>query len=597
VNRESIPDPEGASRSLVPSAAGPCGWLAWALPLALSVSAIQGQTSWDDDAAVVRDLGLWPVGTEGAISTLLTQLASTLPLGGLSFRLSLSGALALAFASRIFYAQVLRALDREARTPINGLLALLTTSLWWLVPTVRADALQLGGPLPALALVLLGVSFAADAFEHGSPRALAATGLTWAALIAESHVAGGVFGVLLLVIAGVEPQRRWCSSAGRFVIAFGGGLALFGSLRALSPLSGALPANAAVVGDALQLVRRGVGAWPEDLGLVPLLTCVAGAAFAASSRALRRVVCPWACCAAVAAALPALGPSPATLQLQSVLSSLGVAAFFPFAIQAALRWLWAYRLPFARPAAVLATTFAATLILARADRAMSDSPASSGAEAWTDEALTRLPRDSLVLIQSPELAFRLMAERTLHGTRPDVVIVPTALLSTTLLRREPGLLGPTLAPLSRQLWVNGAADEYALSRLADARSLFVEPDAHWDRRLLSHASPEGMWLAFYAQPVSTSERRDGVRRTRASLSRAIEGAGGLGDLDERTRRVLGGVAAAHAQVLAALGENDSARRAWRASRHIDPIRQPPRPLVQFETALTHGRVAVGDLSR
>jgi hypothetical protein len=597
VNRESIPDPEGASRSPAASAAGPCGWLAWALPLASSVSSIHGQVSWADDVAIVRDLGLWPVGTEGAISTLLAQCAAMLPLGGLSFRLSLVGALALALASRIFYGHVLRALDRAASSPINGLLALLTTSLWWLAPSVRAEALHLGGALPALALLLLGVAFASEAFEQASPRALAATGLTGAALLAESHAAGALFGALLLVLAGLEPRRRWRSSAGRLLGAFAGGLVLLGSLRGSSPFLATLPpVVAASDGHVLELVRSGIAAWPSELGAAPLLACVAGAVVAASSRALRRVLGPWAACVALAALLPALGPGSRALGV--LLASLAVSAFFPFALQALLRCLWAYPLPFARPAAVLATTFAATLILARADQAASDPPEPTlGAEAWTDEALTRLPRDSLILIQSPELAYRLMAERTLHGTRPDVVGVPTQLLSTTFLRREPALLGPGLAALSRQLWVNGVPDEYALSRIADERSLFVEPDPSSDRRLLAHASPRGVWLELSPQPVSASERRDGLRRTRAILARAIEGAGGLERLDADTRRILGGVASGHARVLDALGERESAMRAWRASRHIDPIGQGRGPIAGAEPSSIHGRVAVGDLSR
>jgi hypothetical protein len=262
---------------------------------------------------------------------------------------------------------------------------------------------------------------------------------------------------------------------------------------------------------------------------------------------------------------------------------------------------WASAVPLARPAAVLLLVFASTLVLARVDQVRLVPEPRRSAEAWTEEALGKLPADSLLLVQSPPLAFRLLASRALHGTRPDVLILPAALLADSSLGRELQRSEPSASPLLRQLWVNGTADEYSLSRLADDRPVLVELDPSWDRRLLEHLRPEGLWLGFSAHARGASERRVAAERVRPTLRRILElsgdGAGlepGAAALDPETRRALGDAVGRGALSLAVLGERDAARRMLGTARRIERY----NPLVielAARLAEVGGHVAASDL--
>ena len=150
-----------------------CGWLAMTLPLGFGIAALGADPSWSDDIAIVRDVGLVAVGSEGAISTLLTQLFGLLPVGGHALRAGLVGVLALACASRLLYEAIVSLLDRDGRGWLGALLAAFGSCIWALGPDALASALHPGGPLLALALALLAQRLAKEAFELGELWALA----------------------------------------------------------------------------------------------------------------------------------------------------------------------------------------------------------------------------------------------------------------------------------------------------------------------------------------------------------------------------------------------------------------------------------------
>jgi hypothetical protein len=624
VNRESIPvlGPEPWASLPTPARAldGPCAALSWALPLGVALWSLGGDVGFRDDLGVVRDLGFARVGVEGVVSTLLTQWAAELPLGGRALRAGLVGVLALALASRCFFDAVRGALDRRGAAASHPLLAVLTSSLWALGPAVQSEATRLGGALPAVALVMLGVTLGRRAVEGAEPIALAGSGLVFGATLAESHGAGACLAVALASLAAVAPSRAWWQGAWRLGGAGAGAFLLLASLRwvqptaapslpveVLAPFTSSLgePAHLGFVA----LVSRAATLVAEEVGGVALGFALVGALIAACLASLRRAPVAWALPLALAAVGPGwLGVAPGSTPIFILLSSLGVTAFFPLGVQALVRWAWSSSLPLARPAAVLSLSFASTLVLSHLDRATMTRLPQRAAAAWTEEALGRLPPDSVLLVQSPALVLHLLASRTLHGTRPDVLLVPASLLTDSSFGRDLPRSSPSAAPLLRQLWVNGAADEYSLSHLADERPVFVELDATWDTRLLEHLRPEGLWLRYSAPELGPSERRDAPSRSRAALRRVLEaigveepmlpGGASAGDdpaLDDDTRRALGDALGRQALALAALAEREPARRLLRAALRIDPDNPLAAGLAVRLTEPASGRVAARHL--
>jgi hypothetical protein len=612
VNRESIPALEPELRGAPPAGAfafnAAWAWLSLLLPLCFGIWALSGEPSWGDDAAIVRDLGFVPTGAEGNVSTLATQLLALLPLGGQMLRTSLVGVLALGLSSRLLFGALRALLERRAGTPLNPALACFASSIWALSPAVQHEALRAGGALPALALVLSTQRLATAAFAAGDSGLLAATGIAWGAAIAESHVAGACIGVWLFVLAWGAGRRRMARELWRLLVTCSGVLMLAASLRWLRPqvlpplASLSLAVEAPARTTWLELGRAVIGGWTQELGVVTLVLAGAGVLIVVFSRSLRRHASAWFLCLVLAVpsvAWPAAGTPSVLLAL---LASLGVAAFFPIAVQALVLVLWASRLPFARPAAVLSMTFATTLVLSRAERNGMGNvggalPLVSGAELWTEAALGQLPPDSLVLVRSPALVLRLLASRTLHGTRPDVLIVSSALLSSSALRGEGALSEPSLLPLLRQLWVNGSADEYSLCRLADVRPVFTELDASYDSHLLEHLTPEGIWLGVSAHALAPSERRAGTERSLALFRDTLRRAGGADALDPATRRVLGEAAAQQGRLLGLLGERQPAERLLRAARRIERRGPLGSDLQALGGPPARVRVAAGDRLR
>jgi hypothetical protein len=608
VNRSSIPalEPELQGAAPAPASAhGVWAWLTLLVPLAFGIWSLRADPSWADDVAVVRDLGFVPIGVEGAVSTLATQLLALLPLGARFLRASLVGVLALALASRLLFGALTELLERRGSTPLNPALACFASSIWALAPSVQAEAGRAGGALPALALVLCTQRLAAAAFKRGENGLLAAAGLAWGATLAESQAAGACAGVWLLTLAVSAGRRRLARELWRLVATSAGVLMLAASLRWLRPHAIALPSSGlagAPVSEAapplalLELCRSVGAAWSHELGNVALALAAAGVLLAVGSRPLRRQTSAWlsfALLELLAVAWPGSADPPPVL---GILSILGVAAFFPLGVQALVLWLWASRLPLSRPAAVLSVSFAATLVVSRADGTSADPPA-SGAQAWTEAALGQLPPQGLLLVQSPALALRLLAARTLYGLRPDVMIVSSALLDAAALRSDAALTDPSLLPLLRELWVNGAADEYSLTRLADLRPVFTELDPAFDRRLLEHLKPDGLWLSVSAHALGPSERRGAATRSRGELQHLLELAGGAAALDPTTRRRLADAAAGQALLFVQLGEPDPAERLLRAARRIDRDGPLGRALEARLAEPAHGRVAAGDRLR
>jgi len=132
-------EPDDAESAFVPRRHwldATCAWLALAIPLGLTLLRASPSPQWRDDLAVVRGLGLVPVGGEGTLSSVLMQLASLLPIGGRLLRASLVSALGLAAASWLIFTLTRQILDANGRTPrLTPALALAAALTATLAPT------------------------------------------------------------------------------------------------------------------------------------------------------------------------------------------------------------------------------------------------------------------------------------------------------------------------------------------------------------------------------------------------------------------------------------------------------------------------------
>jgi hypothetical protein len=257
--------------------------------------------------------------------------------------------------------------------------------------------------------------------------------------------------------------------------------------------------------------------------------------------------------------------------LLGLVASLSSSAFVPLALQAVVSWLWTRPVPFARPAGVLAVSFALTLLLQRIESVPpSGVPSELGTQLWTETALSGLPPRSVVMVRDPNLALRLLAAQVLGAERTDVLSVPLAFLSRGTLNARLLRLEPKLAPFLRQLIVNGEPDEYSLGQLADRRPLFVELDPSWDARLLEHLRPGPLWLGFAPSALGTSDRHAGTEYSQATVARLLDDAELDGHLDSVTRGVLGRQMGEQALSLALLGDAAEAGELVATTRRIRP---------------------------
>jgi hypothetical protein len=604
----------------------PCAWLAWLLPLLLGVWSTSSGARWQDDLAIVRDLGLSPAGSEGALSSVLAQLFALAPVGSRCLRVGLVGVSALAVCSALSYSLLRELLDARRAFGANPLLALVGSQLWALSPLVLHDTSAPGSAALGLLTILCGVGLlrrdGADA--RLVPLAGALLGLSWG----ESHSAAVVLLAVLLthwwLAADPSPAgaletpgavREETSEAElpwlRFLLCFAlaaGSCALVPWLRSwashawldlgLSALPSEPPLGTGSLGRGwIDSARQALAPPLERLGALAVLLALAGVLIGFGRRVSRQRLVPWATLTLAGLLGPfALAGQSTALALCALCASVGATAFVAVALQTALAWLWSNPVPFARPASVLSVSFALTLVLQRVESAVPSagpSPAELASDAWTEEALGRLPEQSVLLVQNPALALRLWSAQ-LQGLRPDVVLVPLALLQRGSVRERLLRRAPELKPLLRQLAVNGKPDEYVLGRLADARPLFVELDPRWDTRLLEHLTPDALWLGFAPHALGRSDRTAGVSRARAALARLLADPELAGAFDARTRQVLAGQAGQQALALAVLGEVKPAERVLRSLRRI----QPRDPLALELTARLQrgtGRVAVNEL--
>ncbi len=507
---ESSPAERRASANTPPPWLGAiASWIAFGLPFYLALFRLEGAPRWESDVHTVRALGVVQVGAEGVLSGALGGLFSLLPIGGKLFRLELASALLSGVTTTLLFAWARG--PRRHTSPLRLLLALcaaLTASLstdWRLASTTS------GSPLLAIAIALF-----AQRAPLSSSIGWLLQGTLLGACLVESH-AVGLAGLLAAVTrAACRDELPTLRQVGILVLAAGiaGVVCLVPStLERLAPTGGMS------LGFALGLPNAAPPETPlplfSELGwysLVLALLGIVATGFRPSERPATAVACVW-----VALAIPFNEPSLRLLALA------GAAVMGASGAHFTVGWLADRRLPFANLGLRLVFVLHIGVLLLGAERARQelDRRSVSATRQWTHEAFERLPAGSLLLAQDAAVAWRFWAEQASGGLRPDVLVVPRPLLAhgglaAQLLSRE-----PQLGPLIRDVAIQGAAGEFALSQLADARPLMVELNPSWDRRLVAHLTPQNLWLRFAPHALGSSDRDRGVDSAERSIRRVL----------------------------------------------------------------------------
>jgi hypothetical protein len=558
-----------------------CRKLAFAVPLVVTMLRTSPTGQWRDDLPVVRALGLVPSGTEGLLSTALTQALALLPLGGRLLRAGWVSALGLALAGFVAYRLIQRSLSLSLPTPrLTPLLALAATMTALLAPSWQAEGTLAGGITLGVALALTAIWVAVGAQARWSMLAL---GALLACTAIESHSAALALGLALSARALLV--RRWPEP--HTAIELGLGFAaplvpwlIYLLVRPHSPnieldLSGGIGTSSLVSVDAAAERTTALGAWLGDAGLFPCVLGLLGLALGLFRKSIRELGAPFAALVVVDLGFPASKVgilASDTLAPVRLLSLVAIAGASALAVQALATYLRRARVPFAEPASALLVVFHFTLAFVAAEDSAyaADRREQVAADAWTDEALDALPQSALLLVRSEALAYRLWAAQIARGARTDLIVIPEPLLergnvARLLLRQE-----PALAPLVREMALSGAPSEFALSSLSDARPLFVEIDDRWPKRLRDHLGPRAFFPSFAAHTLARSDRAQSLKEGAEGWHRALKVATKPGARDTATLAVMQGELRDRAQLLADAGDHDAAQAAVDLLFTIDP---------------------------
>jgi hypothetical protein len=557
---------------------------AFLVPLLVTIFRASPSPVWRDDLPIVRALGLVPAGTEGRITTVLVELASLIPLGGRWLRASWVGALSLALSAYLIYVLARRILERAIDTPrLTPALALAAALTATLAQSFQLEGTVAGGSALATALVLAGLLLGFETVRRKDARLSVALGALTALTLSEAHAAA-----LVLVVALVaQGAAHWALPRVRTLLAFLGGFAVILGLSLLPllvrPLAShagldfghGLDASSLVLVDASGARSTALASWLADVGVISFGLAVGGLVIGVMRQCTRGSFVPLLVFVLGDLAIPAhrVGLlTPDALGALRLLAIVALAVSAALAVQASAVALTRARIPFAETASVLLVVFDFTLVFVGAEDSAfaADRTNEAAAQVWTDEALASVPPGGLLLLRSEAIAWRLFAARVVCGERPDVVVVPMPLLERGNVRARLLAAEPALAPLIREVALSGRPSEYALSTLADARSLFVEFDPQFDHAQLEHLIPQPFFMRFAPEPLGRSDRVAGLLEGLDEFQGVIAETEHDGARDAATRSVLSAETRGQALVAAALGDRKNADDALTTLRQLDP---------------------------
>lgn len=542
------------------------GPVAFAVPWVFGLLNVSGSATWSDDLAVARAFGASPYGFEGLVSSGLAGLVAWVPVGTPLSRAASLSALALAAASLLLFRlsrQLLLSCGARphALLPFIALLSALTATLG---PAFVAAGTLVGGGTVAAALGLAALERNSQPF---SPRSALLTGAFVALCLCESRWTGLV--VVGALVASWAARKRELSVA---VLSWVGAGALgIGLLPAALAVGFASSSGSGLAGlwatrSSLSFSLDGAGSavadWIHGAGFIWAGLSLLGLGLALLRRSARSLACGLLALL-VAGALESVETSPIVAAPVTGARLLGIATLAlttGVGLSFLVERLGRARLPFARAAGALLLVYGFSLVFVSAENASreTENRGRSLAEHWTDEAWLSLPPKSLLLVRSEAVFLRLMSSRTLAGSRPDVLIVPTSALDQSSVQLDLVEREAALVPIVRDVLLTGKPSELALTGLADTRPMYVELDPSWDSRLYPHLVPHAFFSEFSPHPLGRSDRNAGVEAASERFAEVASAVRSTPGRDPATREVLGSSLSQRAILLEALGDRAAA---------------------------------------
>lgn len=596
--------------SLLPRAGDPAvrrvAWgFAAGVPLACYVATASAHGYWLDSGefvAAAAEIGIaHPPGQP--ITALLGVLASLVPLGPLSLRVTILCALCAAFAAAALYSAIdttVRSLGlRHERLVVPlalGATWLVAGAYGWWFQAVRPEVYA---PQAALACLALERIVALEAaWPTNDVRPLYVSALALGLALANHHFLAFL---LLPTLAPTLARVRRARGVRPLLIALGAvaaGLATYAYL----PVRAAAGARFAL-GDpqtagnffwvvSAQAFQKNTGEGVpqplfdrfmdvavqlvENLHPVPILLAAGGLYVLVRAPGARRIGWIWISVLVVAVAARAwLGfvrSNPDALgYLMPAFGALGaLAAAFVAAVLSVVAGASGREAP--RRTAVLLAFVVAALGLAQMYRsAERSSLASFTATDDFDELRRRtLPPRAVIVAHMPQTIFRHWGAESEERVRPDLTLIPVPFLDypgmpETIVDRDPELAG-----VARGLLLEGELRQPDLQSLAARRPLFVEMDVRVPPALYETIVPAGALHEVLADGATDADERSAADARALALARLEARIGEAQRLEPETANQLLWTHYTDALYYAGFGDPESARESVRRGLDIAP---------------------------
>ena len=463
------------------------------------------------DEGTVRVVGLGWTGGFRALDALVAAPLQMLPIGTRSARAVLASALATAVAGAVLY-RLARNLSRARPVGRERAFPLVVAAVASLTATLsfawQAEATCVAGSTIGALLAIAPVALAVEA-QEGSVHTAAVVFALGLALAYEPLVGA-------TAVAGVLPE--WIGARARKAGPAPRGVLLIAALLGVATVALAIAERHSALSTLAPAFASPVGEGDAGVGLVAFLHAqvgwvgLAAAALGAglslwegSSRA--RAASILSVAAVGLASTRAGAPFGGARTGAPVLAAIGgIRILASVAMDRAVRAVAEARLPLASASASMIVLLELTFPALSADDASQrlDAHGPPAGAVWSEVALGPLPPRPIVLVRAPRLLTRLLAARSSGELRPDVAVIPLGNIVGPLAAREL-TLEPKLVPLWRDLLLTLAPDEWALSSLAGTRALALPFDPRWERSMVRHLVPVGLFGAFEPEPRGMSD--------------------------------------------------------------------------------------------
>lgn len=492
--------------------------LAALLPGAFAARHALASPDLDRDRAVLRVLGGAATGVFRSLDSIVARPVLLLPLATPAIRAAWVSAAMLALFCvalfRIALAVGRRIDDKPEPDALRTLVALVGALLAGFATVSQMEASVCGGASLG-AFLTVAPAWAWVDGRPGAARTLRTALLFGLAATYEPLVCGVAAGLLLPLVA--SPRQIASLRHPRFAFALSAGICV----AALPPLMALLRRRVAPelelpggifahpIAESYQIGTR--NPWPlvsRELGMVAVAFAAVGAAF--TILRARRLGIGLVVATALGFAAVRLGAAAGEEHAAAaVLGAIGTASVLTAAGMYALTArVSAARVPFARASATLLVLFDLAIVARSADDATLALAVRNGAptDAWERSFAGGFSPGAIVLVPRRDVYEHALAARTRGALDRTVLLVPLfdagGSAAISALRAEPKLSG-----VLRDIALEGAPSEYALSELATAREVDVVFDPAWSRSVARHFVPAGLSLRFSIEPRGASDRR------------------------------------------------------------------------------------------